>query len=141
MVLNSHCNFSSSFHICSRSQTLAEIDISLPDDVATEEGNSGVTKVGNIGDQLKDTKIKLDTALDETPVLEPAQEPMGTQEIREPETEIKIGEEDVAPVSAACSVYSNVKLENSPRITSGPAQCKIKIFAFKKVLFFFMIVY
>lgn len=62
---------------------------------------------------------------------------MVTSEIREPETEIKIGEEDVEPVatacaSVACSVYSNVKFENSPQITS---------FAFKKVFLFFMIVY
>jgi hypothetical protein len=75
---------------------------------------------------------------------------MGTSEIREPETEIKIGEEDVEPAapavaiecaSVACSVYSNVKFEDSPQIASGPVPYKFKMFAFEKVFLFFMIVY
>jgi hypothetical protein len=75
---------------------------------------------------------------------------MGTSEIREPETEIKTGEEDVEPAapavavacaSVACSVSGNVKFEDSPQITSGPASWEIKIFTFKKVFLFFMIVY
>jgi hypothetical protein len=56
---------------------------------------------------------------------------MGTSGIKEPETEIKNGKEDIEPtapaVATACCVHGNVKFEDSPQNTSGPATCKIKI--------------
>jgi pre-mRNA cleavage complex 2 protein Pcf11 len=71
---------------------------------------------------------------------------METAEIKEPETEIKIepdreteegiGEEDVEPTApavdttyaaVACSIDGNVKFDDSPQITPGPAPGKIKI--------------
>lgn len=117
----------------------------VDEEVTTEEGNAGVENVGDIKDEPKD--IKVEPAVDETPIKEEPQEPMDTTDDKEPESEIEIkredieteeglGEEDVEPTApavdtthaaVACSIDGNVQFEDSPQITSGPAPGKIKI--------------
>jgi len=113
----------------------------------TKEGNTDINKVDDIEGQLEN--VKLEPALDEVcPIKDETQEPTEATEIKEePENEVKAEpeeqeaeggnvDEEVEPVApaadtthtaVACSIDGNVNFEDSPQITSGPVQGKIKI--------------